>query len=356
MNEIRATFSISGPDLTQNQVIVTRDGLRVGRAATNDLVLAHDQISRQHMRFIWQDGAFWVEDLESSNGVWLNGERLAPSGLQRLKVGDMVVASPFSLKLENVSVPQPPPTAQEIAPQSPAPAPPVASTSESAPPSPSRPISIPKPIEERPPIPRPRLIEPPEVRTPLVQDDDLPVRIVPPTPDLIPGAPAKNGHPPPGIPIDQSNWLHYLPAIYAEDEFLGRYLLIFESLLSPILWLLDNFDMYLAPETAPPEWLQWMGSWFDVLILPELPVERQRAARQLLGWLFLRRGTRLGLERLLELYFGVKPEIEESQDVACHFTVRLPLRRIKSPLGREVAERLIIAQKPAFSGFALEIT
>ncbi|MEO8394913.1 MAG: FHA domain-containing protein, partial [Chloroflexota bacterium] len=249
MDEIKATFRLSGPDLTQDQVTVTRDGLRVGRTATNDLTLPSSQISRQHMRFAWQDGAFWVEDLESSNGVWLNGTRIPSSGLQPLKEGDVIVAGPFSLKLEKVTVPQAsPPPAPEVVPPPPAPppaqevvpppavvppAPPVAATPEPPPPPPP-PRPIPIPSEERA-APKPRVIEPPEVRSPLVMEEARQaLRVVPPTPPgLIPLAPAKNGHPQPGIPTDQSNWLRYLPAIYAEDEFLGRYLLIFESLLSP---------------------------------------------------------------------------------------------------------------------------
>src|SRR5690606_38519886 len=81
---------------------------------------------------------------------------------------------------------------------------------------------------------------------------------------------------PVGVPRDQSNWLKYLPEIFSNDEFLGRYLLIFESLLSPIMWTVDNFDLFLSPEVAPAQWLQWMTSWFDLLLLPELPIERQR--------------------------------------------------------------------------------
>jgi phage tail-like protein len=120
--------------------------------------------------------------------------------------------------------------------------------------------------------------------------------------------------------------------------------------------MIDNFDFYLSTETAPQEWLQWMASWFDLLLLPDLPIERQRAVMRQLGWLFFRRGTRSGLERLLELYFDVRPEIVESRKTPAHFVVRLPLSQSSVKLGREVADRLVASQKPAFAAYTLEIT
>jgi phage tail-like protein len=157
----------------------------------------------------------------------------------------------------------------------------------------------------------------------------------------------------PGVPHDRSNWLKYLPAIYGEDAFLGRYLLIFESLFSPLIWYVDNFDLFLSPEIAPAEWLRWMASWFDLLVLPELPIERQRQIVAQIGWLFMRRGTPAGLDRLLELYFGVRPRIVE--DEPCHFTVYLPLSESNMNFTRDVVDRLIASQKPAFASYTLHI-
>jgi phage tail-like protein len=146
----------------------------------------------------------------------------------------------------------------------------------------------------------------------------------------------------------------YLPEIYQQDEFIGRYLLIFESLFAPLTWIVDNFDMYLSPEVAPANWLQWMAGWFDLLLLPDLPEDTQRRIMDQVGWLYLRRGTPAGLARLLELYFGVVPEIIE--DEPCHFEVVLPLSESTVNMGREVAERLIESQRPAFASYTLTVT
>jgi phage tail-like protein len=179
----------------------------------------------------------------------------------------------------------------------------------------------------------------------------------PASPPSEPGELLAGAHPP-GVPHDRSSWLQYLPAIYANDAFTGRGLLIFESMLAPVTWMLDSLDLYHSPGTAPAEWLRWIAGWFDLLVLPELPVERLRAIIREAGWLFARRGTRPGLARLLALYFGAEPEIIEDPERS-HFTVRLQMSGRSSDQARAaarlLAEHLIEAQKPAFAGYTLEI-
>jgi len=291
MDEIKALFRVSGPDLDIDETIVGRQGLRVGRGADNNLPLNHREISRHHMRIIWrEDDVYLIEDLNSSNGVWFNETRITPRIPQELKESDVIRCGPYIFTFVRLVYPQP--------------------------------------------VSPPRVAEGPDELLPPVAEFEV-------------------GHLL-GIPRDKSTWLQYLPAIYSDDEFLGRYLLIFESILSPITWMIDNFDLYLTPDIAPQEWLAWMSSWFDMLLLPELPLDRQREIMRQMGWLFMRRGTRAGLQRLLELYFGVTPEITEN--AVCHFVVRLPLSESTSTLGGEVADRLINSQRPAFSSYTLEIT
>lgn len=291
MDEIKALFRVSGPDLDVDEIIIGRQGLRVGRGADNNLPLNHREISRHHMRIVWrEDDVYLVEDLNSSNGVWFNETRIPPRIPQELKEGDVVRCGPYIFTFVRLLYPQP--------------------------------------------VSPPRMADSPDGPLPSVDEYEV-------------------GHLL-GIPRDKSTWLQYLPSIYSDDEFLGRYLLIFESILSPITWMVDNFDLYLTPDIAPQEWLAWMSSWFDMLLLPELALDRQREIMRQMGWLFMRRGTRAGLQRLLELYFGVTPEIIEN--AVCHFVVRLPLSESSSTLGGEVAERLINSQRPAFSSYTLEIT
>jgi phage tail-like protein len=181
-------------------------------------------------------------------------------------------------------------------------------------------------------------------------------RMVPGIPQP-PGAPSLNGkHYPPGIPRDASNYLKYLPGIYSDDDFLGRFLLIFESIFSPVKWRIDNLDLWYTPETAPLEWVRWMASWFDLEIYPDLPEGRQRAILRQAPYLMFRRGTRAGVERLVELYTGVSPDIVEPKDKPGHFIVKLPLSDYETTFPRERLEALIRTHAPAFATFDLEIT
>jgi serine phosphatase RsbU (regulator of sigma subunit)/pSer/pThr/pTyr-binding forkhead associated (FHA) protein len=49
----------------------------VGREATCDIVFPERTISRRHARIFHRDGAFFVEDMQSVNGVEVNGRRIA---------------------------------------------------------------------------------------------------------------------------------------------------------------------------------------------------------------------------------------------------------------------------------------
>ncbi|HEX3015031.1 MAG TPA: FHA domain-containing protein [Desulfobacteria bacterium] len=64
--------------LTKGQVFkVGRTGLSVGRGINNDVVLPDSFASLEHARFLFKDGEIWLEDLNSTNGSWVNGERIS---------------------------------------------------------------------------------------------------------------------------------------------------------------------------------------------------------------------------------------------------------------------------------------
>lgn len=53
--------------------------LFVGRHPRNDIVLKFPSVSAQHCRFDFRDGYWYVQDLGSSNGIRVNGERVSDS-------------------------------------------------------------------------------------------------------------------------------------------------------------------------------------------------------------------------------------------------------------------------------------
>ena len=48
----------------------------IGREAGNDIVIVDTQMSARHVRVSQANGEFWVEDLHSTNGTFVNGRRI----------------------------------------------------------------------------------------------------------------------------------------------------------------------------------------------------------------------------------------------------------------------------------------
>jgi diguanylate cyclase (GGDEF)-like protein len=59
----------------------------IGRAPNSGLVLADSQISRQHAKLLWMNGHHVLEDMNSANGTFVRGVKIAQ---QRLNPGDVI--------------------------------------------------------------------------------------------------------------------------------------------------------------------------------------------------------------------------------------------------------------------------
>lgn len=66
----------------QNEVVV------LGRGSECDLLLPERQVSRQHVRIKHLDDSYVLEDLDSKNGTWVNGQQL--KGERVLHDGDEI--------------------------------------------------------------------------------------------------------------------------------------------------------------------------------------------------------------------------------------------------------------------------
>jgi pSer/pThr/pTyr-binding forkhead associated (FHA) protein len=64
------------------------DQLTIGRDSTNEIVINDAEVSRRHARLTFQGGKYVLEDLGSTNGTFVNGQRLA--GPRVLKPGEVV--------------------------------------------------------------------------------------------------------------------------------------------------------------------------------------------------------------------------------------------------------------------------
>jgi len=64
------------------------DQLTIGRDSTNGVAINDAEVSRKHARLMFQGGKYVLEDLGSTNGTFVNGQRLA--GPIVLKSGDVI--------------------------------------------------------------------------------------------------------------------------------------------------------------------------------------------------------------------------------------------------------------------------
>ncbi|OTG63259.1 FHA domain-containing protein [Acinetobacter sp. ANC 3903] len=74
-------------ELTGQEISIDRDML-VGRHQSADIVLQAGEISRKHAVFLLKDQALWLQDLNSSNGTFVNDVRIEHETL--LKEGDII--------------------------------------------------------------------------------------------------------------------------------------------------------------------------------------------------------------------------------------------------------------------------
>lgn len=88
--------TIKGPHLGQ-RFALSSDSLLVGRQEDADIFLESLAVSRQHARILCHGGEYFVEDVGSSNGTYVNGRRI--SGPTPLSENDTLQIGPYVLNL-----------------------------------------------------------------------------------------------------------------------------------------------------------------------------------------------------------------------------------------------------------------
>jgi phage tail-like protein len=189
-----------------------------------------------------------------------------------------------------------------------------------------------------------------------------------------------------------SSYLQSLPAIFSEDPFLGRFLLAFEHVLSglpdadeeprvgleqTIAGLATLFD----PKETREEFLPWLAGWVALNLRADWTLEQQRGFLADIVPLYRSRGTRENLAKLLSIYTGGTPTIDEGaidtfqirvrstigkdtiigEPPPHFFRVRVTLKNLKpDPAERkrqeQIARAVIDLQKPAHTAYELSIS
>ena len=86
---------LSKPDGAHQEFILNKPLVTLGRATTNDIVLAERRVSRNHAEVTCNDSGIALKDLGSSNGVLVNGQRVKEANIQ---AGDSFEISGFTLQ------------------------------------------------------------------------------------------------------------------------------------------------------------------------------------------------------------------------------------------------------------------
>lgn len=189
-------------------------------------------------------------------------------------------------------------------------------------------------------------------------------------------------------PNSKSGYLQYLPAIYSEDPFLGRFLLAFEQVLSGLQGaesepkrgleeIIRDISRLFDPFETPADFLPWLAEWVAISLRADWTPGQKRDFLANIVPLYRLRGTKQGLERFVSLYVQGSPTIQEATGTplqvgvqatvgvdtyidggAPHFfrvMVSLPAPD-PATLDREltIVKALIELQKPAHTTYELE--
>ena len=107
-----------------------------------------------------------------------------------------------------------------------------------------------------------------------------------------------------------------LPSLYSEGDFGMRFVGALESVLDPIVAVLDALPQHFDPDYAPRHILNLLSAWLGVTLDESQPIAVQRDTIRRAAELGRRRGTKGGLELALSLAFpGVPLRVEDEGGV-----------------------------------------
>jgi type III secretion system YscQ/HrcQ family protein len=98
-NELAVTLMNDLDSENTKSFVFTQKEVSIGRGAENDLPLQLQSISRRHARIFERDGEYFIEDLRSSGGTYVNRRKLDPEHPCPLRDGDEVLIFPYALRL-----------------------------------------------------------------------------------------------------------------------------------------------------------------------------------------------------------------------------------------------------------------
>jgi phage tail-like protein len=167
---------------------------------------------------------------------------------------------------------------------------------------------------------------------------------------------------------ETSSYLDYLPAIFRQEPFAGRFLLAFETVLSGtstrpdppgLETTIGSIADYFDPVTAPDGFLPWLAGWVSLTLRADWDTDTQRKFIAQIVPLYRLRGTGEGLRQMLNLYTRLPVDVfDPVEKVDFFFQVQITLPAADGPLMRttqQIARAIIDQEKPAHTFYALRI-
>jgi pSer/pThr/pTyr-binding forkhead associated (FHA) protein len=81
-----------------NRQVFLQSELRIGRDPASEILVNHEPVSNQHARLWYRNKQWWIEDLLSTNGTFLNDERIETPTI--LISGDEIRVGKVLLEIE----------------------------------------------------------------------------------------------------------------------------------------------------------------------------------------------------------------------------------------------------------------
>lgn len=101
-NPMMQRLSLRG-DVNDSQVIITPKVLPciIGSSIkSSDFYIDNPVVSRVHMRILEEEDGYYIEDLNSTNGTFLNEEKLKPHQTIKIEIGDLITIANINFVVE----------------------------------------------------------------------------------------------------------------------------------------------------------------------------------------------------------------------------------------------------------------
>ena len=92
----KVRLTLGGMNSDDVRIVEFSDKATLGRRSTNNVVISDNAVSGEHCRLTYSDGKVIVEDMGSTNGTILNGEKITVS---EIKNGDVLILGKTKYKI-----------------------------------------------------------------------------------------------------------------------------------------------------------------------------------------------------------------------------------------------------------------